>query len=100
MIYFAQRPSGGPVRTGILTGPATQSDDCRTELDPSFRMLAVVEGGIEEWRALLRRFSHLKVGGDWLRPGPDLLDFIAREGTYRESAERRETIPGCPGSVG
>ena len=89
MIYFAQRLGGGPVRTGILTRPTTQSDDRRTELDPSFRILAVVEGGTEEWRALLRRFSHLKVGGDWLRPGPDLLDFIAREGTCQEGAERR-----------
>ena len=94
MIYFAQRPGGGPVRTGILTGEATQSDDCRMELDPSFRILAVVEGGSEEWRDLLRRFSHLKIGGDWLRPAPDLLDFIGCEGTCRESAERPETIPG------
>jgi hypothetical protein len=78
MIYFAQRPGGGPVRTGILTGPATQWDDRRTELDPSFQILAVVEGGTEEWKALLRRFSHLKIGGDWMRPGPDLLEFIAR----------------------
>jgi hypothetical protein len=84
MIYFAQRPGGGPVRTGILTGPVTQSDAFRTELTPAFRILAVVAGGTEEWRALLRRFSHLKVGGDWLRPGPDLLDFIAREGTCQE----------------
>lgn len=81
MIYFAQRPGGGPVRTGILTGPATPSDDCRTGLDPSFRILAVIEGGAEEWRTLLHCFSHLKIGGDWLRPAPDLLDFIAREGT-------------------
>jgi hypothetical protein len=84
MIYFAQRRGGGPVRTGVLAGPATRSDQCNVEVDPSFRILAIVEGGTDEWRALLRRFSHLKVGGDWLRPGPDLFDFISRAATYGE----------------
>jgi hypothetical protein len=93
MIYFAQRACGGPVRTWVLTDPEIQSDQCRTEVGPSFRILAVVQGGTDEWRALLRRFSHLKVGGDWLRPGPDLIEFIAREGTYRVSAEGRAMIP-------
>jgi hypothetical protein len=94
MIYFAQRAGGGPVRTGVLTGPEIQSDQCGTEVDSSFRILAVVKGGTDEWRALLRRFSHLKVGGEWLRPGPDLLEYIAREGTDRVGAEGRATMPG------
>jgi hypothetical protein len=94
MIYFLQRAGGGPVRTGVLTDPEIPSDQCGTEVDPSFRILGVVKGGTDEWRTLLRRFSHLKVGGDWLRPGPDLLEFIARERTDRIGAEARATMPG------
>jgi hypothetical protein len=93
MIYFARRVTGGPIKIGIVSRSADQSEDRAELLDAGYEVLVLMDGGEDEERALLRRFSRFKIGGAWLRPGPALLEFIAGERARYEGAEQPGAVP-------
>jgi hypothetical protein len=79
VIYFAQAPTGGPIKIGQTIRLSLRLAQLLAE-HGSLVVLAVLDGSFPEENALHRRFSSLRQQGEWFRPDEDLLDFIRQNG--------------------
>lgn len=77
MIYFIQRPDGGPIKIGKSIQPSVRRKAVEKKRGCVLRCLGVMPGGIPEEGALHRRFSALRLEREWFRPESELTDFIA-----------------------
>lgn len=108
MIYFVQ-PEGGPIKIGYtLNDLRKRMAYYQPQIGLPFFVLGTMEGVKEEESRLHQRFARLRLRGDWFRPEPELLDFIAAEtipwpgrnslGRKRKSGRQRpvwgEFLPG------
>lgn len=79
MIYFMQPVDGGPVKIGCTENLQARHRQLEAEYGLSLVVLATLDGGRDEERALHVRFSHLRFGKtEQFRPGPELFEFIGR----------------------
>lgn len=76
-VYFIRSGEGGPIKIGHARDPYTRLMNLRTASPEPVTYLGHVAGGIDEERALHKRFGHLRIRGEWFLPAPELLDFIA-----------------------
>lgn len=77
--YFIQGPDNGLVKIGRTRGtPDIRFLAIQTVCPVPLAKLGVIPGATAE-RDLHRRFAHLREHGEWFRPEPDLLAFIAEE---------------------
>ena len=83
-VYFAQRRQQGLIKIGWSRGVPDRSQSVKA------KMLGAVAGDRSTEAALHARFAHLRVSGDWFRPGSDLLAFI--QGEVREYKPDSETV--------
>lgn len=74
-VYFAQRRRRGLIKIGYSRGVTRRlkSKEIRA------RLLGSIPGFRKEERETHARFAHLRVRGEWFRPGEDLLAFIHAE---------------------
>lgn len=78
-VYFAQPPTGGPVKIGCTTNVNRRLYQLERHYKQPLILLAVMNGGTKEERAIHERFAHLRFGRtEQFRPEPDLLAFIGR----------------------
>lgn len=80
-IYFVQAGTDGPIKIGCTE---REMDERLYDLSRApvvqgrtLRVLAVVPGTRKDEAWTLAKFSHLAIGGEWHRPGEDLLAFVA-----------------------
>lgn len=80
-VYFIRRHTDGAIKIGTSVHTKRRLADLRVGAGP-LTLLGTIPGGRDrEWQ-VQRRFNHLrKRSGEWFRPGPDLLEFIATEAT-------------------
>lgn len=77
VVYFAQLGTGGPIKIGRAVNVEKRLRCMQTSVPEALRLLATSAGGPTEERALHRRFLGHRVRGEWFRPAPELLEFIA-----------------------
>lgn len=75
-IYFAERD--GRIKIGSSTNVAQRM----VALDAS--LLASMPGGVAAERRLHRRFADARIAGEWFRPTPELMSFIAEVPAVRQ----------------
>lgn len=79
MVYFVQPIDGGPIKIGFSGDVPGRIQQLEAHYGCRLAILATMEGGREEEKAIHERFSHLRFGRtEQFRPGPELLAFIGR----------------------
>lgn len=74
-IYFIQAESG-PVKIGTSASAHSRLTTLQTANHEHLTLLGLMDGGEVEEAAWHRRFSHLRIHGEWFEPGADLLAAI------------------------
>ena len=76
MIYFVSDPSAGYVKIGYSKKPWGRFASLQCSTAGSLEMLAVMDGDLETEAELHRRFSDLRVRGEWFVPTGELEQLI------------------------
>jgi hypothetical protein len=76
-VYFLRIGSDGPVKIGSSRDPAARQADLQTAHPDKLVLLGAVGGGRGEELRLHRKFSSLRLMGEWFRPDGELLEYIA-----------------------
>lgn len=107
-VYFIQRGDGGPIKIGTTTGLEERLRSLKTAV-PNLVVLRVIEGADRSLeKRLHRQFEAERVDGEWFRPSPGLLDWIAGNdgqcpplpGPARASPGSLDTSRGVGSGVG
>jgi len=72
MIYFAINSNDGLIKIGYSAIPIGRI----IHLGKSISILATLDGNRPREILLHKRFSHLRVTGEWFKPDQELLNFI------------------------
>lgn len=75
-VYFIQQGEFGLVKIGYSKNPTHRLMVLQTAHGERLSMRACAPGGKEQEHALHERFTHLRVAGEWFRPGEELLAYI------------------------
>jgi len=75
-IYFLEAEGCGRIKVGIAIEPYTRIRQIQGHSPVLLRLLGFVRGTYEEEQAILARFAHLRVHGEWFDGGEDLRAFI------------------------
>jgi T5orf172 domain len=80
MLYFALAPNFGTIKIGCTSRPLRKRLEALNtcSLD-RVRLLAWMDGGREDEAALHQQFAACRHRGEWFRPAPALVRFIASE---------------------
>lgn len=77
-VYFIQSGHAGPIKIGYSTNPVQQRlAALQTGHPEPLRVLAEVEGDRSVEADLHQRFRRHRMKGEWFRPDPELIAFIA-----------------------
>ncbi len=80
-VYFVQATLGGPIKIGKSLDPQKRVTGMQTGSPVPLRLLAqIVEAAEDLEETLHADFAHLRLHGEWFRPGDELLRFIGRLG--------------------
>lgn len=84
VVYFLRDPEDGQIKIGTSVDPASRIRGIRTMRGREVALVATIPGSHEVETGLHKRFAHCRGIGEWFRPEPDLLAFIATiEGTTK-----------------
>lgn len=75
-VYFLQS-SDGPIKIGLTWNVNKRVDQIQISTPAELRILGVIPGEMALESEIHKKFEHLKIKGEWFKPGQDLLDFIA-----------------------
>jgi hypothetical protein len=75
-IYFVQAGGAGPIKIGISVDLAARLRQLQDNNHERLRLLRSIKGTDAQEKLIHRRFSHLRVRGEWFRSEPELLSFI------------------------
>jgi len=75
-VYFVQQGDNGAIKIGCSKDPSKRLAALQTGHSETLRLLTCAPGTQQQERALHDRFAHLRVSGEWFRPGDDLLSYI------------------------
>lgn len=75
-VYFVQQGNSGAIKIGCSKNPNQRLEHLQTAHSEPLRLLTCAPGTQQQERALHDRFAHLRVSGEWFRPGDDLLAYI------------------------
>jgi hypothetical protein len=77
-VYFLQGRVTGLIKIGFSKDPCGRARDIAAEASEPMNLLKICHGRNRDHEAALHRhFAHHRELGEWFRPGPDLLAFIA-----------------------
>lgn len=75
-VYFIQQGDSGAVKIGCSKSPAQRLAGLQTGHSEKLHLLACAVGSQGKERDLHERFAHLRLSGEWFRPGEDLMTYI------------------------
>lgn len=75
-VYFIQQGESGSIKIGYSKNPAQRLATLQTGHSEPLHMRAMAPGSMAQERALHDRFAHLRVSGEWFRPGEDLVAYM------------------------
>lgn len=74
-VYFIS--SGEAIKIGISTDVVGRMRSLQTASPYPLRLMAFLPGATPRDEAMLhRKFAHLRLEGEWFKPGPDLLEYV------------------------
>jgi hypothetical protein len=76
-VYFLQENGTGAIKIGTSKHLKKRIDELTRELPSESTLLATTDGWRETEWVLQRRFVHARIRGEWFRPVPELLEYIA-----------------------
>jgi hypothetical protein len=76
-VYFLQENGTGAIKIGTSKHLKKRIDELARELPSESTLLATADGWRETEWVLQRRFRHARIRGEWFRPVPELLEYIA-----------------------
>lgn len=76
VVYFVQGVNGGPIKIGTAIDVAHRLSGLQNGSHVRLKVLATMDGGFSEERALHRRFAAHHVTGEWFEPAAPVLAFI------------------------
>lgn len=79
-VYFLQGPSG-PIKIGVARWSiGSRMAEIQFMCPDRLELIGCIRGaGQKDEKALHRKFSHLRLHGEWFEPARELLNFIATE---------------------
>jgi hypothetical protein len=83
-VYFAQAERQGEIKIGFSTQVENRLYHLGHQRFTAMSLLGWVRGGPQVEREMHAKFAHLRIGGEWFKPGPDLLEFIASSTRHDE----------------
>lgn len=88
--YFIQAENGGPIKIGYTSkdNPEDRLRDLQTGNPNQLRLVAAIPSNIE--RDLHRKFSHIRIKGEWFESTDELLSFI--DSLQQKSASDPESV--------
>lgn len=75
-VYFIQVGSDGPIKVGLTNNITKRISVLQTGNPFPLHFLTAFRGTTKEAAEIRERFSHLRMHGEWLAAGVDLVDFI------------------------
>lgn len=108
MIYFVRAGAEGAIKIGFSSNPDMRIDALRTAVPEDVRVLAVIKGTQGEEQRLHAVFEHAHLRGEWFKPTPDLLAYIAQFPPYdnqrvrarnQRGRKKRLLTPGANGPI-
>jgi hypothetical protein len=98
-VYFVQAGEGGPIKIGWTGGdPKARMRDLQTGNPYPLSMLGHVPGSGADEAELHDRFRHLRMVGEWFKPAPEIVAFLAGAKWSRDLPTSREIIAEDPPS--
>ena len=76
-VYLIQAGEDGPVKIGVAANVFKRLAQYRTHDPIRLRLVGLIDGDRADEKRLLGRFSEYRLHGEWFRPGPQLVEFIA-----------------------
>lgn len=76
-VYFVQESGMGAIKIGFTQDVGARVKDLAAATPHKLTTLVTIEGDHQVERAIHRRFSHARIRGEWFRPVPELLAYIA-----------------------
>jgi hypothetical protein len=76
MIYFAQRSVDRAIKIGFTGQIKERLYGLKRQCGEPPQILGMMRGQRKEEFKLHRQFDHLALGGEWFKPGSDLLSFV------------------------
>lgn len=77
-IYFVQAGENGPIKIGRADDVYARLDNLQTGNAEELRLLVHVDGDRALEGTLHTHFDKDRIRGEWFRPSPELLQFIAK----------------------
>jgi hypothetical protein len=77
IVYFIQGIKGGPIKIGVTNDVARRLSALQNGAPDKLVVLLTAEGDREVEEEVHRKFSHLRLRGEWFEPAQELLQFIA-----------------------
>jgi hypothetical protein len=79
-IYFVQCGEDGPIKIGMASDIKSRINDIQSMCPYKLTVIGSIAGGGKTTERLLhKRFSALRLHGEWFNPGDDLIRFIKEE---------------------
>ena len=75
-IYFLRNDKTGDIKIGTSRRIQYRCDAVTREIKSPTTLLGQIDGKRDKELELHRQFAHLRIEGEWFKPGDDLLDFI------------------------
>lgn len=76
-IYFGRRGSDGAVKIGVSQQITVRRTNVSRAIGEDVELITWHVGDHALEKELHERFAHCRIKGEWFRPSPDLLDYIA-----------------------
>ena len=77
-VYFIQAGTSGPVKIGCAGDAARRLIELQVGHPETLVFLGQLDGGHAVERVIHRKFSHLRIRGEWFSPACELLEFVRR----------------------
>lgn len=90
MIYFIAMPDRSRIKIGTTIRLSERLRQLCREHGDGLEVLAVIDGGTAEERALHRRFAEHRIVNEWFEPGDDLMGFIVSDGRPWDGSDERQ----------
>lgn len=86
-VYFIQAGEGGPIKIGVASKWETRFSKLRADNHEEVRLVGFLDGDKQIEAGLHDRFAPDHIRGEWFRPSPALLAYIA------ENAKKPDRVP-------
>lgn len=76
-IYFAQESGMGAIKIGVARSVGVRIENLKVGMPHEVTLLATMDGDREAETEMHCKFAHARIRGEWFRPVPELLEYIA-----------------------